>query len=291
MGTADANQLRGIHSVMEVPIMDDAKWAKIPEINADAFFIDLEDSAPMAMKNEARERAVELMKDPAHLGGRIPIPRINNLDTDWGHDDIVAMAECGAKVVTYPKVQSAGELETVRNVFRKHGANPYLCAVIESAQGICNINEIVRIPELCGLFFGPSDLSLDAGIELYDDSGLTSGILDSARSTLSFAAASSGIELFDALFVKNMKDINQVRTSVQNSRQMGFSGVLTFYPPHIEIINDVFAVDSAAATRAERVVAAYENAVAEGKTAVLLDGEALIIQDYKRALSVLGRPF
>lgn len=283
------NPLAGIHSVMEVPIMDDRKWAKIPDIEADAFFVDLEDSAPTALKREARERAVEVLRDPAHLGGRKAIPRVNNLETPWGYDDVVALARAGVEVLTYPKARSAGELETVRDICWRYDANPKLAVVIESARGLVNVEEIAQVGGLCGIFFGPSDLSLDSGVELYDETGMTSGAIDSARSTLAFVAAAYDIELFDALFVKDMKDRDQVAASVRNSRNMGFSGVLTFYPPHIEAINQAFAMNAEDLSYAEQVVSVYEAAMREGKTAVLLKGEALIIQDYKRALAILGR--
>lgn len=285
------NPLDEIHSVMEVPIMDDKKWAKIPDIPADAFFIDLEDSAPLNQKDEARARAVDLIRDPSHLGGRMIIPRVNNLETDWGHADLVAMANAGAKVVTYPKVRTAGELETAKEILHHHGSDPYMCAVVESAKGVVNISDIARVDSLCGFFFGPSDLSLDAGFELYDESGMVSGVLDSARNQIALAGAANNVRCFDALFVRDMRSTEQVQISVERSRRAGYSGVLTFYPPHIPVINDVFRPDEDRVNRARQVVEVYEEAMGQGKTAVLLDGEALIIQDYKRALATLGRPF
>ena len=37
-----------IRSILETPILDDHKWAKLPSLPADMVFVDLEDSVPTA---------------------------------------------------------------------------------------------------------------------------------------------------------------------------------------------------------------------------------------------------
>jgi citrate lyase beta subunit len=54
----------GIRSIMETHLLDDRKWAKIPDIPADAIFIDLEDSLPPPRKDEGRARAVKVLAQP-----------------------------------------------------------------------------------------------------------------------------------------------------------------------------------------------------------------------------------
>ncbi|MGB1506376.1 MAG: aldolase/citrate lyase family protein [Acidimicrobiales bacterium] len=91
----------GIRSIIETPILDERKWAKIPTIPADAFLIDLEDAVPAPGKERARELAVEYVREPSYFEGRVTIARPNHLSTPWGREDIEAFAEAEEIIATY----------------------------------------------------------------------------------------------------------------------------------------------------------------------------------------------
>src|SRR5262245_11312110 len=104
--------------------MDERKWSKVPEIPADVFFADMEDSVPPSLKPAAREKVLGLVEDPGYFGGREFICRPNNLSTPWGREDLEALAEAKAPFVLYPKVRTAAEMREVAQIFARRGAAP-----------------------------------------------------------------------------------------------------------------------------------------------------------------------
>jgi citrate lyase beta subunit len=284
-----ASALRGVRSIMETPILDEHKWAKIPSFAADAFLLDLEDSVPIAGKDRARAKLAEQLRSPEFFGGRVLLARGNPLDTPWGLDDFRALGEARAPIVVCPKVRHVDDVRTIQGILRSTGADPELVVLIEMAQAVLEVNEIAQVDGVSAVLFGPSDLSVDAGFELWDGDRL-SGVLQYPRTAMMLAAAAHGLQLYDSPFVADFRDLDAVRAHALASRRSGFHGLVTFYPPHIEVINDVYSVAEEEVLGARRVVAAYEAALDRGEPAVILDdGRVLIVQDYKRAQAVLAR--
>ena len=58
-----------MRSLLEVPILNEKFWAKIPEAKTDAILIDFEDSATPVNKELVRERALAALAYPGHFGG------------------------------------------------------------------------------------------------------------------------------------------------------------------------------------------------------------------------------
>lgn len=282
-------QLRGVRSILESPILDAHKWAKVPDIPADAVLLDLEDSVPQPRKAEARAKVVAQLADLAHLGGRLAIPRVNALATPHGEADLRAVAKAGAAVVAYPKAGTAGELDDVRAVLRDAGADTQLVPVIETARAVLELDKIAALPQLGGLLFGPFDLAVDAGITPFDGPALFADAYHYAKNKMVLAGAAFGVPVFDFLLTPQLRDSPQVASAADRARRMGFDGMATFYPPHVEVINAAFTPTAEAIARAEEVVRVYEAALSAGNAAAQIDGRALIVQDYKSALRTLER--
>ncbi len=70
---------------------------------------------------------------------------------------------------------------------------------------------------------------------------------------------------------------------------MGFDGKTLIHPSQVEPCNGVFAPDADAVDLAERTIAAFEEAEAEGRGVVTLDGrmiENLHVEESRRILSI-----
>src|SRR6266403_1851482 len=103
-------EFASMRSILEVPILNDKFWSKVPEAAADAIMIDLEDSAAPNSKVAAREKTVEWLSKPEYFGGRRVIVRVNNLHTPWAADDLAALSQIEPEfLICYPKVQTADE--------------------------------------------------------------------------------------------------------------------------------------------------------------------------------------
>lgn len=281
------NPYLGIRSVIESPILDEHKWSKVPTIAADAVFLDMEDSVAPERKLEARAKVIQVLREPGLLADRVLIPRVNALDTPWGRDDLAALAAAGVPVLAYPKVGSRAELDEVRSVLAAHGSAADLFLVIESARAVVDLQQLACAPGVVGLMFGPSDLAVDAGSSLFDGDEVFEASVHYPRSKVALTGAAYGLARINGMAVVDLRDSDAVRACADLSRRLGFTGVMTFYPPHVEVINDVYIPSDGAVAAAAAVVREYEAALEQGEAATSRNGRALIVQDYKLAKQLL----
>ncbi len=273
-----------IRSILESPILDAHRWGKVPAIPADAVLLDMEDSVPSAAKDEARDEVMRWLANPEALGRKLALPRCNSLRSPWGEDDLRALGVARAPVVVYPKLHDLAELTDARALLNASGSDPDMFVIVETAQAVVELESIARSEKVAALMFGPADLGEDAGFELAEKPAY-----HYPRSKIVLCGAAYGLPAFDMVFVDDLRDLDAVRNCAMSARRQGFRGMATFYPPHVEVINDVFTPGEQEVLAARKVVDAYEEALEAGQAAVSIDGRALIVQDYKNALQVLAR--
>ncbi len=277
-------KLSSVRSILETPILDDRKWSKMKTIDCDAVLLDLEDSVSPQRKLEARGRVLQELKSPQSLGRRLALPRVNALDTEWGQGDLQALAGAGVDLLIYPKLSTVEELAEVRRL----AGGAEVIVIVETASAVLNLEAIAN-SGVAGFINGPADLANDVGWQMFVDGELNPHAYSYLASKLVLVQAVYNSPAFDTVFVEDLRDPSQVAAAVQRSRQMGFAGVATFYPPHVSVINATFSPTEDEIAHARRTVEAYEQALARGDAAVRIGGEALIVQYYKRAQNVLGR--
>lgn len=287
---ARAARYRALRTIFETPVMDEHKWEKIPNIDADMFFLDLEDSVPPSLKEAARERVVAHVRDPSYFGTRLTIARPNHLFTAWGRDDVVALAEAGVSCIAYPKIGSVEDLLEALELLRSCGATPDVYATIETAASVVDLRDIAAVPCVVGLMSGPGDLSVDLGVPLFDDGGGLNSVLDHAKALTVMAGAARGLCTTDIVYAPDYRDLEEIRRRLIGCKRMGFTTMTTFYPPHVPVINEVFTPTGEEVERARRIVAIYERVMAEGRPAALdEDGRTILVHDYQKARLVLQR--
>jgi citrate lyase beta subunit len=284
------NPWTSVRCLFESPILDQRKWAKVPSIPADAFILDLEDAVPRGGKEEARAKVIEYLQLPDYFGGALTVPRPNPLDTPWGHDDVIALADAGAATLMLAKVDGRGDVDRVLELCAARGAAPTVVASIESARGVLNAADILAHDAVVAATFGSGDLHVDAGMALYEPDGVMNpGLLYPKVHTV-LAGAAAGVPVLGIAFVPDIRDLAEVRTRVAAERRLGFSGCCAFYPPHVEVINAVFSPSPEEIAEARDVIGLYEQAAAEGRPGVQrANGEAVLAHQYKDALRTLAR--
>lgn len=281
---------RLIRTFFESPLLDEHKWAKAQQMHFDMLLVDLEDTVAPERKSEARTRAVEVLNGGAETPSTKLIPRVNAEDTGFLDDDVAALASTEVRLVAYPKLQSVDELESMLDKFSKAGLTPDVFASVETATGVQAIDEIAAHPRVRGILFGPSDLGLDMGIPLDAAKDLTSPALLYARSRVVTAAAANGLACITMAFPPNMKDLELTREHIMHARQLGFTGMMTFYPPHLELIHSAFTPSEEDVVKARESVDAYTQAREEGQAAAYLaSGELVLAFDFERARQTLRR--
>jgi citrate lyase beta subunit len=281
---------RSVRTVFEAPILDERKWAKIPSIDADVFFLDLEDAVAPARKEEARERALGFLRDPSYFGHRRTLARPNHLSTPWGRDDVIALAEAGVELMAYPKISSLEELLEVLELLESHGATPDIYAIIETPGSLVDVARIAAHPQVVSMMFGPGDLSVEMEIPLFDPDGELNSIFHPLKANAVVAAHAARIAITDIVFAPDYHDLDDVRRRAQQSKRLGFTGMACFYPPHVPVLNEVFTPSEEETRKARELIETYEAVRAEGKPAALTeDGQTILVHDYEKALALLAR--
>lgn len=285
-----SERYQGIRSLIETPIMNDHKWAKVPDIPADAFLVDLEDSVPPERKEAARSKLISYLAQPEFFGGRLTIPRPNHLSTKWGCDDIEALAEAGVTCMAYPKVETPDDLYEVQEIFRAKGVDPDIFAIIETARSVVEVNRIAAVDKVVALMFGSGDLSVDMHVPLYGPDGELNELFTTPKVLTTLAGAAFGRLSVDVAFAPDLRDLSEIRRRFTISRRLGFTTGVTFYPPHVPVINEVFGPSAADLDAADEVIGLYEGALAAGDPAVTLaSGRTILVHDYEKARQVRRR--
>ena len=236
---------------------------------ADALIMDLEDSIAPDVKNEARATIVsELAK--GGYGRREILVRINPLDTQWGRDDIAAIAKTSADAVLVPKVATAADVLSVDRALAAAGAPDALTiwCMIESPLAILNIRDIAcASPRLGGFIMGTSDLVKDLGA-LHTKERLP--VLTSLGMAV-LAARAYGLAIIDGVHL-DLNDDEGFEASCRQGRELGFDGKSLIHPKTLAAANAAYGPSEADIEHARRVIDAFDAAIAEGKGVALLDG-------------------
>jgi (S)-citramalyl-CoA lyase len=236
-------------SILFTPALAVERFARGQQSGADISLVDLEDSVSPSHKDAARRHAEAYFSAPPSPGRRAV--RINSVTHHEGLRDLLAIRSYPVKpdVVMLPKVESPRDLEIVEQALGPDCAHVDLMAVVETAQGLENVNAIARAtPRLKALVFGSADFSFGIGANLSWEP------LHYARSRLVTAARAANLHVVDsALFdISNTQGLLEEAALV---RSMGFSGKAAIHPRQVEAINQAFSPDERTLRKAQKIVA------------------------------------
>lgn len=277
-------------TVLAVPGANPKMIAKGLASQADAVFLDLEDAVAPAEKQSAREIVAGALLNEA-WGDRSRTVRINALSSAYCYDDLVwLLAHAGDRLDTIllPKIDGPAQVRSISQLLslyeRSVGrAVPIALEVqIETAAGLVHCEEIAACDDrVVSLVFGPGDFAASAGIPAsniatFDQWDMAYGghRWHYAMSRIQLAAHAAGRRAIDGPYA-DFRDRTALRRSATMARALGFDGKWCIHPAQIDLVNAVFTPSADDIARAERIVAAYRQAEAEGRGAVSLDGEML----------------
>lgn len=271
-------------SVLYMPSSNEKALDKAKTIPADALIFDLEDAVAPDAKPAARDNAVAAAASGAY-GNREVTIRCNGLDTPWGADDLAAAARSGASAVVIPKIDSVRALDAVAAGLDAAGAptSMGIWAMVETPTAILDVRSIAAHPRVAVLVMGTNDLAK----ELRATQVRGRAPLFPHLATALLAAREAGKSILDGVF-NDVKDLDAFREECVQGAQMGFDGKTLIHPTQVEVANDVWAPTEADVEYARRVIAAFEEAVAEGRGVITVDGrmiENLHVDNARRTLA------
>ena len=283
----DALSLR---SLLFVPALSEPFVEKAHTRGADAVIVDLEDSIAPDAKARARAALPGAVSRIAAHG--LPVfVRVNNEPAHLAADleAAGASAACG---VFLPKAEDVAQVRQVSE--RLHAAEHALGRPVGSIAMVLLLESplaILRAGELAGC--DPRAVALGFGSEDYATVMGVRPTLEAMRvpaQLIAIAARALGLAGWGvAGSIAEFTDLELFGRMAAAAQQSGFTGSIAIHPKQVAVINQVFGVSEEEAREAQEIVAAFDEALAQGKAAVAHKGRMLDIPVVARARLVLAR--
>ena len=251
---------RPTRSALYIPGSRDRALDKARGLPVDVILFDLEDAVAPDEKAAGRATLTSALSDGGY-GPRYKVVRINALDTEWGADDVAAVAQMDCDAVLLPKVNSAADVETLASKL----PDLPIWAMMETPLGILNAAEIAAHPRLEGFVMGTNDLAKEL------NSRTRAAMRVSLQHCL-LAARAHGVIAIDGVY-NAFKDEEGLRAECDEGRDFGFDGKSLIHPAQVAIANEVFGPSDAEIDLARRQITAFDEAVAGGQGVAVVDGK------------------
>ncbi|MDF2097332.1 HpcH/HpaI aldolase/citrate lyase family protein [Aquibaculum arenosum] len=280
---------RPLRSFLFSPANHPRRVEKVFMLGADAAILDLEDAVAVTEKPKARTMAVTALQRSRPC---LAYVRVNAIDTEFCYDDLVNIVGPGLDGIVLPKVESADGLLTVDwliSQLERRASMPIGCIdiipIVETGKGLMAVEEIARAGSrrVRRIAFGAGDFTFDMNLTW----SANERELEYARSRLVATSRAAGLEPpLDSVWV-DLQDQEGLRQSAEMVLRMGFQGKMGIHPSQIAVINDVFSPSADEVAYAERIIAAFDAAEADGSAALQVDGKFIDYPIVYRARRIL----
>jgi citrate lyase subunit beta/citryl-CoA lyase len=254
----------------------------------DAVILDLEDSVHRAEKDAARILVRNTLR-AVDFGTCERMVRINQLPL--GLEDLAEVVGESPDLILIPKVERPEQVTEVNRMIgeiknRNGIIRPiWIMPILESALGIENATAIATASEnVAALTIGLEDYTADLGV-VKTSEGRESQY---ARARVVNAAHAAGVQAIDSVF-SDVADTEGLRRFGEASRAAGFEGMGCIHPGQIRVIHEAFAPSAAEVEKAQKVVAAFEEAQSKGLAVVSLGSKMIDPPVVQRALKLVER--
>jgi len=254
----------------------------------DAVILDLEDSVHQSEKDSARILVRNALRN-VNFGACERMVRINQLPL--GLQDLADIIPEAPDLILIPKVEHPGQVAEIDRMITelklRNSINRsiLIMPILESALGIENASAIAGAsPNVAAITIGLEDYTADLGVAKTPE-GRESLF---ARSRLVNAAHASGVQAIDSVF-GDVADMNGLKVWGENSRALGFEGMGCIHPAQIPVIHAAFAPSKIEIEKAQKIVAAYDEAQKQGLGVVSLGSKMIDQPVVNRALKLVER--
>lgn len=268
--------LQTARSLLFVPGDDEHKLARALASGADAVIADLEDAVAAPAKAGARALALQALGEAPRTGS-LRLVRVNGHGTAWHDDDLAAVAGAGLDGLVLPKATPGAARSAA-------GAGLPMVAIVETAEGLRSAFETARCRGVVALMLGAVDLALDLRAIPREDA---QEILF-ARSTIVVDSAAAGLRApIDRVWL-DVRDADGLAADCALARSLGFRAKACIHPDQVSVVRAAFDPSPGELARARAIVAAYDEATADGRGVVALDGEMIDVPVVDRARELLS---
>jgi citrate lyase subunit beta/citryl-CoA lyase len=255
---------------------------------ADAVVLDLETTVAGTEKNVARAATIGVLTSSCRPDIFV---RINEIDSQYVFDDLLMLQSAKLRGVMLPRTEDTSHivvldwmLSQLENKFARSGAPIEIVPVIETARGVENINHILSAsPRIRCATFGPGDYSVDMRIQLSRDEDE----LNYMRQRMVHASRACGLAPpIDSVW-RNLKDEEGMRLALERGKRQGFFGKLCMHPTQVDLVNTLFTPSVDEVANAQKIVAAFDAAMANNVAAIRLDGRLVDLPIVRAAQRII----
>ncbi|MFG2328458.1 HpcH/HpaI aldolase/citrate lyase family protein [Streptomyces sp. NPDC048604] len=266
-----------LRSILYTPALSLEKVLTAQSYDADVHLIDLEDSVPAPLKQEARNICrTALDRSPATENLAV---RINPLGSIESVHDIAFLTSGAARpgFVFMTMVRFPAEPILLRETLASAGWHPEIFVTVETVEAVNAIDEIAAASD--GLILGSADLAATLGIDI-----TWAGLL-AARQAMALACARHGTACIDTGNFQ-LADLSVLHEEIEQARSLGFHGKGTVHPKELAAINGGFRPGETEMKEARRVM---DGVRAAGDGVTLIDGRMIGPPFVRRARETLAR--
>ncbi|MEO7010299.1 MAG: CoA ester lyase [Caldimonas sp.] len=281
-----------IRSLFFAPANRPDLLSKFPRFPADCYVIDLEDGTPPAEKERARaalDASVSALRT-AGLQGLLTI-RVNEPPSDHYLADLDAALATDADGIVIPKLEDREQLfPALHQIARRERVAPraqprFILGGIESIRGVINaVGLCAAHPSLTAVYFGAEDFAAEMGARRTAEGNEVMH----ARSQVVLGAKAARIVAIDQAVV-DIRDDSLFRVDAARGRDLGYDGKICVLPRQVAIANEAYSPSAEEIDYAQRLIGAYEHAVAAALGTIDFEGRMIDGPLLKRAQHVVAR--
>ena len=255
----------------------------------DALMLDIEDGVPQQEKQTARQQiGASLVKERAPGTPPARFVRVSAVSLEHITADLAHIVQPGLDGLVLPKVETVQQIQLVDAILRDRERQMGLALgkialliAIESPRGLLNAYGIATAsPRVTGLLFGAEDLGKELGLPFRREAEASELLFQ--RSTLVVAAAAANIQAVDGVW-PDLSDADGLKRYALQSRRLGFNGMSLIHPGQIETINQIFGPTSDEVAYCQKVIEAFDAALARGDGSIAFGGQLIDLPIVERA--------
>ncbi|MAL90215.1 MAG: CoA ester lyase [Pseudomonas sp.] len=220
-----------IRSALFVPGNRPERFAKALASASDTIIIDLEDAVDDENKTEARENIHRFL---AQNPDASVVVRINSA-THVEHLDDLALCASNAqiKAVILPKAESRRQVDQVADTGKA------VWPLIESAEGMAQLDDIAQAHNVERLTYGALDMAVDLGLKA--GTPAAERMFDQVRFAMVLASARYKLAAALETVFPNISDVEGLKAFAENALCMGMGGMLCIHPAQAAVANEAFS--------------------------------------------------
>ena len=256
-----------------------SKIERVPKAfasGADAVIVDLEDAVAAADKAQARQALLDYYASAAYQPVWV---RINQAGSDeFAKDMQICVQMPNLAGIILPKAEHKHDLEKVHTQ-----TNLPVIALVESALGLHQLNDMAQANGLYGFSYGFLDLCNDVGVQV--GTAAADIFANQLRYQLLIVSKVYGLSAPVDTIYPDFNDTDGLASRVQLWSQMGLSGMLCIHPKQVAVVHESLAPTQAELDFAKKVVEEYQSS---GKAVFQIEGQMVDMPVIKRCQQLLA---